>query len=144
MALLPVPNAFFWLITIQLIHALEEYAFELWVVFAPTRFFSTLVSENPELGYIMINAGIVAFGYWCYFVVIARGRSWSIFFIPFWLFFAIGNGLGHLTYSALLGHYIPGLYTAPFLLIAAFVLWRSWRAEKPKKIKRSGVHKVYR
>lgn len=130
MAAVPVTNAFFWLITAQLIHALEEYAFELWVVFAPARYLSGLVSENVEFGYILINITIILAGYFCCFKIIATGSNWTNFIILFWLFFETGNGLGHIVLSGLLGYHIPGLFTSPLLLIAAFVLWRSWKIEK--------------
>jgi len=43
-------NAFLALILVQAAHSLEEYVFRLYEVFAPARFISNLVSDDPATG----------------------------------------------------------------------------------------------
>jgi hypothetical protein len=62
-----------------------------------------------------------------------RGRRWVI-----WASFPLavlmfGNGLGHIGGSCYLGRLMPGVYSAPLLLIASVWLFRqAWTQLRPK------------
>lgn len=56
-----------------------------------------------------------------------RGRRWTI-----WASFPLailmfGNGLGHIGGSVYLGRLMPGVFSAPLLLLAsAWLFWQAW------------------
>jgi len=110
------------LVAAQAAHSLEEYAFGLYQVFAPARLVSELVSQDAALGFVVLNAGFVAFGVWCYVARVrpdcATARAWAW---P-WVFVELGNGVGHPILSWMRGAYLPGVGTAPILLLLAVAL----------------------
>src|SRR5262245_53028298 len=119
------------LILFQAAHSVEEYTMSLYEVFAPARFVSGLVSDDLANGFLVVNAGIVAFGIWCYAVPIrsdwpsARGLVW------FWAILELGNGIGHVAIATFQRDYFPGVATAPFLIVAAIALGLNlWRAPR--------------
>ena len=83
---------------------------------------SGLVSDDLSTGFLIVNAGLVAFGIWCYVSPVrsdwpsARGLAW------FWVVLELGNGIGHLVLAAFRGGYFPGVATAPLLILAAIGL----------------------
>jgi len=95
---------------------------KLYDVFAPARFVSGLVSDDLSTGFLIVNAGLVAFGIWCYVIPVrsdwpsARGLVW------FWVVLEFCNGIGHLVLAAVRGGYFPGVATAPLLILAAIGL----------------------
>ncbi len=110
---------FLFLILAQGAHSIEEYATRLYEVFAPARFVSSLVSNDLSLGFLVVNAALVAFGLWCWAVPVrsgwraARGLAW------FWTLLELGNGIGHSVLALSRGGYFPGVATAPLLLVLA-------------------------
>ena len=114
--------AFLVLVLLQSGHSVEEYATKLYEVFTPARFVSGLVSDDLSTGFLIVNAGLVAFGIWCYVSPVrsgwpsARGLAW------FWVVLELGNGVGHLVLAAFRGGYFPGVATAPLLILAAIGL----------------------
>jgi hypothetical protein len=112
-------HAFLLLVLAQAAHSVEEYAAGLHEVFPPARFLSGLVSSDLSVGFAVVNAALVAFGFWCWAVPIrsgwpsARGIAW------FWALLELGNGLGHLVLALGSGGYFPGALTAPILLVLA-------------------------
>lgn len=110
---------FLFLILAQAAHSIEEYATRLYEVFAPARFVSSLVSNDLSLGFLVVNAALVAFGLWCWAVPVrsgwraARGLAW------FWMLLELGNGIGHSVLALSRGGYFPGVATAPLLLLLA-------------------------
>lgn len=110
------------LLLVQAAHSIEEYVTKLYDVFAPARFVSGLVSDDLARGFLVLNAGLVAFGIWCYAAPVrsnwpsARGIAW------FWVVLETGNGITHLSLAAVRGSYFPGVATAPLLLVAAITL----------------------
>jgi uncharacterized protein with HXXEE motif len=109
---------FLCLILAQAAHSTEEYVTRLYMVFAPARFVSSLVSNDLTVGFLFVNAALVAFGLWCWAVPVrsrwpvARGLVW------FWTILELANGIGH-SFLALSRGYFPGIATAPLLLLFA-------------------------
>ena len=104
---------FLFLILAQAAHSIEEYLTGLYQVFAPARFVSSLISNNLPLGFLVFNAGLVAFGLWCWAVPVRSGWTAAAGFAWFWIILELGNGLGHCGLALRQGSYFPGLITAP-------------------------------
>ncbi len=107
------------LVVVQAAHSVEEYASRLWEVLAPARLLSGLVSSNLPFGFVVFNAALILFGFWCYWTRIRTphpsGRAWAWF----WTILEAGNGTGHLVLAAESGGYFSGAATAPLLLLTA-------------------------
>jgi len=109
-------NAFLLLVLAQVAHSVEEYLTRLYEVFAPARFVSSLVSSDLAVGFLVVNATLVAFGLWCLAFPVrlqwpaARGLAWG------WALVELANGSGHVLLAISRGGYFPGAITAPLLL----------------------------
>jgi hypothetical protein len=115
-------SAFLALILAQAAHSIEEYVFRLFDVFAPARFVSALVSDDRAVGFALVNAGLVAFGLWCYFARVRAGHPSGRAFAWFWAGLEFANGTGHSALALSRGGYFPGVATAPLLLgVSAFL-----------------------
>ena len=110
---------FLFLVLAQAAHSAEEYVTRLYEVLAPARFVSGLVSSDLAVGFLLINAALVAFGLSCWSIPVrsrwpsARGLMW------FWTILELANGTGHLALALVSGGYFPGAGTAPLLLVFA-------------------------
>lgn len=114
--------AFTALICAQAAHSVEEYLGRLWESFPPAAFVSGLVSSNREVGFVVINCALVAFGLWCLFWPVRRNWASAPAFIWFWIVIETINGVGHPAWSVVQGRYTPGTITAPILLVLALYL----------------------
>ena len=114
--------AFGALIFTQLAHSIEEYAGRLWVSFPPARFLVSMISTDHELGFIVANCVLVAFGLWCLSFPVRKDWRSAAGFIWFWIVIEIINGVGHPAWTLLQGGYTPGVLTAPILLAIALYL----------------------
>ena len=110
---------FLFLILAQGAHSIEEYVTRLYEVFAPARFVSSLVSHDLAVGFLVVNAVLVAFGLWCWAVPVRSGWQAARGLVWFWTILELGNGIGHSTLALSRGGYFPGLLTAPLLLLLA-------------------------
>jgi hypothetical protein len=110
------------LICLQALHSIEEYTFELWEVFPPARLVSGLVSENLAVGFAVVNAAIVAAGFWSYLWPIRRNLSYAVAVACFWALLEAANGIGHMMLALATQWYFPGVYTAPLLLVVSGLL----------------------
>ena len=119
--------AFLMLVLIQGVHSVEEYFGRLWEVFQPAKFLSGLVSNNLETGFLIINIGLFIFGIWSWAVPVRK--DYSIARSIIWIFIVIEmiNGIGHPVWAIYEMSYVPGLVTAPILLILAIYLFREIR-----------------
>ena len=110
------------LVAAQTAHSIEEYAGRLWESFPPAAFLTGLISSDRELGFIVINAGLVAFGWWC--VAWPMRREWrsATALAWFWVLIETINGVGHPAWSLRENGYTPGVLTAPILLVIALYL----------------------
>lgn len=119
---------FLFLASSQALHSLEEYTFGLWEHFAPARYVSGLVSEDLPFGFAVINSIVVVLIFWSYLVPIRNGAVYAVPLVWFWAVLEAINGVGHLWFGMSSGAYFPGLYTAPFLLVFAGLLFHQLRA----------------
>ena len=106
----------------QLLHSLEEYRFRLWESFPPARFLSGLVSNDLEVGFIVINASVVAAAFLCYLGPIRKNWKVASGIAWFWVVLETVNGLGHPAWAIASGGYTPGLITSLLLLPFAVAL----------------------
>src|SRR5262245_53903752 len=118
------------LILAQVAHSIEEYAGRSWETFAPARFLSGLLSQERELGFILINASVILFGIWSFLVPVRRGWPSAFYLAWGWAMLELLNGTGHLVWSLRSGGYTPGLGTAPILLLLALLLMLQLRGER--------------
>jgi len=109
-------SVFLVLIVAQAAHSLEEYVFRLFDVFAPARVVSGLVSNDPAVGFAIVNAALVSFGLWCYVARVRPGHPSGPVFAWFWTVLELINGIGHSAMAFSRGDYFPGVATAPVLL----------------------------
>jgi hypothetical protein len=92
--------------------------------FPPAHFVSSLVSSDPQRGFLIANLVIVGFGVWCIFGPVrhnwpsARPLAWL------WVVVELINGLGHPSWSVMQGGYTPGVATAPVLFVLAVIVAR--------------------
>lgn len=117
-------RAFAALVLIQAAHSVEEYVGRLWETFPPARFLTALVSADLELGFIVINGALVAFGVWCWLWPVRRGWPSARVVVWVWVVIELINGVGHPVWTAIRGAYTPGVATAPLLLVLAGYLAR--------------------
>ncbi|HXE90341.1 MAG TPA: HXXEE domain-containing protein [Terriglobales bacterium] len=115
-------SAFGALVLTQAAHSAEEYVGRLWETFPPARFLSGLVSPDRELGFIVINVALIAFGVWCFFWPVRRRWPSATPLGWVWVAVEVMNGVGHPLWSVRVGGYTPGVATAPVLLILAICL----------------------
>jgi hypothetical protein len=117
-----IRTAFGGLVLAQAAHSIEEYLGRLWESFPPARFLTGLVSADRELGFIVINLALVAFGVWCFLWPVRRDWQSAEGFVWFWIVLETINGVGHPLWSMRQGGYTPGVLTAPVLLVIAVYL----------------------
>ena len=115
---------FLLLVLTQGLHSFEEYIGKLWESFPPAKFLSNIVFEDHEKGFLIINIGIFMFGIWCWFFPVLRNYSYACVLLWIWVVIEIINGLGHSFWALYEREYIPGVATAPVLLIISVYLSR--------------------
>jgi hypothetical protein len=122
-----VTRHFLALVLAQAAHSVEEYMGRLWEVFPPARLVTGLVSSDLERGFLVINAALVGFGFWCYFRPVRNGWHAARALMWGWVALELVNGVGHPLWAIRTGGYTPGLVTAPALLVLALALARRLR-----------------
>ena len=110
------------LVLTQAAHSIEEYIGRLWESFPPARFLTSLVAEDLQRGFLVINASLVGFGLWCWLWPVRRGWPTAMYFAWAWVAVELVNGVGHPLWSLRQGGYTPGVATAPILLVLAISL----------------------
>jgi Protein of unknown function with HXXEE motif len=119
----PRSKLFFVLLVIaQAAHSVEEYVTRLFEVFAPARFVSGLVSEDPALGFAVVNAAIVGVAAWCYVGPVRTGGVAGQIVAAVWIAIELANGFVHLGIAAASGAYFSGSFTAVLLVVTAICL----------------------
>ena len=114
--------AFLVLVLAQTAHSIEEYVFELYDVFRPARFVSSLVSDNLPLGFAILNTGIVALGAWCYLARVRPAHASARQWVWVWVIVEGANGIAHSVIALARGGYFPGVLTTPMLLATSLYL----------------------
>src|SRR3990172_5174651 len=125
-------STFLALVALQALHSVEEYAFRLYEVFPPARFVSGLISDDRERGFLIFNAGLVAFGFWCYVWPVRRQWPPAASLAWLWVCIELLNGVGHPAWSLIERGYTPGVVTALVLLPLALLLARQLRTQTPR------------
>ncbi|HET7229676.1 MAG TPA: HXXEE domain-containing protein [Longimicrobium sp.] len=116
--------AFLALVSVQALHSAEEYAFRLYEVFPPARLVSGLISGDLRRGFLVFNAALVAFGFWCYLFPVRRNWPSAAAFAWLWVAIELVNGIGHPAWSVIQRGYTPGVVTALVLLPLALLVAR--------------------
>ncbi len=116
--------AFGMLVLAQAAHSVEEYLGRLWESFPPARFLSSLISQDLERGFLVINVSLVAFGLWCWLWPVRRRWPSAVNLAWAWVTVEVINGIGHSLWTLRQGGYTPGVATAPVLLVLAVYLAR--------------------
>ncbi|HEX9892794.1 MAG TPA: HXXEE domain-containing protein [Gemmatimonadales bacterium] len=122
------------LVLTQAAHSVEEYFGRLWESFPPARFLTGLISPDREIGFLVLNTALVAFGVWCLLGPVRRGRPSAVPLAWFWVTIQIINGVGHPLWSLRQGGYTPGVATAPLLLLLALYLAWQLRRGSPTSV----------
>ena len=73
------------LVAAQSAHSIEEYLGRLWQSFPPAAFLTGLISSDHELGFVVINCAIVAFGIWCLFWPVRKSWVSAPAIMWFWI-----------------------------------------------------------
>ena len=115
----------------QAAHSVEEYAGRLWESFPPARFLTGAIASDREVGFLVINVALVAFGLWCLAWPVWRTWPSAMPLAGFWAVLEVINGAGHLLWSLPQGGYTPGVATAPVLLLVGLYLWSQLRHVHP-------------
>src|SRR5688500_12269227 len=110
------------LVFAQFAHSIEEYLGRLWESFPPARFLTGLISSDRELGFIVLNSALVAFGLWCLMFPVRKQWPSATRFVWLWVVVETINGVVHPTWSLRQGAYTAGVLTAPLLLVIALYL----------------------
>jgi len=118
------------LIAAQAAHSAEEFLGHLWESFPPARALTSLVSPDGEVGFLILNLGLILIGLWCWAVPMRRATAVAYGIAWFWVVLELINGIGHPLWSLANGAYTPGTATAPILLILALLLAHTLRRAK--------------
>jgi hypothetical protein len=81
-----------------------------------------LFSPHRELAFVILNALLVTFGFWCLFWPVRRSWPSARAFAWGWVALETINGIAHSVWSLRQGAYTPGVLTAPILLVLAAYL----------------------
>jgi Protein of unknown function with HXXEE motif len=119
-----IKRIFLLLILAQGLHSIEEYYGKLWNKLAPARFLSSLVSDDLKKGFVILNIGLFVAGLLCWWLAFQKNKRFIQGFIWPWIVIEIINGIGHPFWCLVEKSYVPGVITAPLLLIIAIYLLR--------------------
>ena len=126
---------FLGLVIVQACHSIEEYLGELWNVFPPAKWLTSMVYHDRHIGFLIINIGLFILGLLCWYFLVRPNHKLAIYAIGFWLVIELMNGIGHPIWSIMQSSYTPGVITAPFLLIISLVLFKTIYDDKVRSSK---------
>lgn len=129
-----VKSAFLLLIACQAIHSIEEIYFKLWEVFAPARYISNLISDDPNFGFTIANLVVVSLGLICCVLVFKSNAAFVRAVIWVWVIIEYLNFGVHSLQSLIKASYFPGVYTAPLLLSCSIYLTVKLTSNESKTI----------
>ena len=115
-------SIFLILVLLQAMHSIEEYIGELWNNFPPANYVCSLVSDDLEYGFIIINISFFVFGMLAWYFPVRKNYLIAPVLIWFWIIIELMNGIVHPAWSVIQKSYTPGVLTAPLLFIVAFIL----------------------
>jgi len=116
--------SFLLLILAQGVHSVEEYFTRLWEVFYPARFISNLVSNDLEIGFLIINVSLFSFGVFSWFIIARKNNIASRTLIWFFIILEFINGIGHPIWALFEMDYVPGLVSSLIILFLDINLTR--------------------
>ena len=105
----PIELTFGALVVTQAAHSVEEYLGRLWESFPPAAFVAGLVSPDRELGFLVMNGALVAFGVWCLLWPVRKEWPSAPAVVWFWVLLEIINGIGHPVWSLRQSAFTPGV-----------------------------------
>lgn len=114
---------FLLLVLVQGLHSLEEFIGKLWEVYLPATYLSGLVSADLKTGFIIINVGLFLVLMLTWLATFRRSNSIKTL-LWLWIVLELINGIGHSLWAIIERSYVPGLITAPILVILALSLAR--------------------
>ena len=114
---------FFLIVIVQTIHSIEEFYGKLWDVYAPAKFLCGLVSSNLKTGFIIINVGLFIVLMLTWLTTFTKSNS-ARALLWLWTVLEFINGVGHSVWAIIERSYVPGVATAPILIILALYLAR--------------------
>ena|SRR5450432_2223957 len=120
------------LVLFQGLHSIEEYIGRLWEVFLPAKIISSLISSNHEKGFIIFNICLFIFGLWTWLFPVRKNKLLAVGLLWFWTTIEMINGIGHPLWALYNRSYVPGLATAPILLVLAIYLFKQLLQVDPK------------
>jgi len=115
-----VKIAFLFLVLAQGLHSIEEYRGKLWENLPPARFVCSLVSDDLEKGFIILNVLLFLFGMICWLLTI--WNKINLVFLWLWTVVEMINGVTHPAWAVYTKAYAPGMFTSPLLLLLAVYL----------------------
>ncbi len=105
---------------VQGLHSIEEYYGELWDVYPPATYICGLVSNNLENGFVIINISLFIVLMLTWLITFSKNSSAKPL-LWFWCILELINGVGHSVWAIMERSYVPGLATAPVLLILSLI-----------------------
>lgn len=126
----PFRMTFAAIVLAQAAHSVEEYLGRLWESFPPAQFLTSVISQDPRQGFLVINISLVAFGVWCLLWPVRQGSRSAHGLAWLWVVIELINGMGHPVWSVTQGRYTPAVLTAPLLLILALYMASQLRIGK--------------
>ena len=123
-------NYYLLLVLVQAAHSIEEYFGHLWDVFPPAKWLTGLIASNRHDAFLAINFGLFIFGMFSWYFIVRKRQKFALVIVWFMVLLEISNGIMHIGWSIKQSNYAPGLITAPFLLIVAFLLAKTTYDDK--------------
>lgn len=115
-----VKITFLFLVLAQGLHSIEEYRGRLWDNLPPARFLCSLVSDDLEKGFIILNLLLFLVGMLCCLLTFWNKINSMIIWL--WTVIEMTNGVTHPAWAVYTQAYAPGMFTSPILLLLAVYL----------------------
>jgi hypothetical protein len=116
-------------------HSVEEYFSKLWEVLYPAKIMCNLVSNDPDIGFIIINTGLFIVGFLSWIYISEKNNSKSLTLLLIFLTIEIINGIGHPLWALFKMQYEPGLFSALIILLLDIYLIRQLFKQKNALVK---------
>ncbi len=106
---------------VQGIHSVEEYYGELWDVYPPAAFICGLISNDLEKGFVILDISLFVVLMLTWLTTFRKNSSPSPL-LWLWSILEFINGVGHSVWAITERSYVPGLATAPVLLVLSIIM----------------------
>jgi len=105
---------------VQGLHSIEEFYGKLWDVYPPATYICGLVSNNLENGFVIINISLFIVLMLTWLTTFSKSSSAKPL-LWWWTILELINGVGHPVWAIMERSYVPGLVTAPVLLVLSLI-----------------------